>query len=63
MSITETVNIKKTYDTLKRDDQNLNYQDIIREYREDLNKVKIKHYNLSKSNERSRVALEKLQVK
>ncbi|TNV71262.1 hypothetical protein FGO68_gene6019 [Halteria grandinella] len=62
MSITEMVNIKKTYDTLKRDDQLINYQDIIREYRNDLTKVKIKHYNLSKSNERSRLALEKLQV-
>lgn len=36
MSLSETMKVKKTYDSLRREDQHLNYQDIISDFREDL---------------------------
>lgn len=45
-NFSEILLAKKEYSTLRREDQALNLKEIVQAYREDLNRVKEKHYQL-----------------
>ena len=47
---------------MKKGDQSTNLKEILQAYRDEINRVKKKHFNLQKQNNRSRVKLEKLQL-
>ena len=62
LQFSETILAKKELTNLKKGDQSTNLKEILQAYRDDINRVKKKHFNLQKQNNRSRVKLEKLQL-
>ena len=61
-SLSDSIKVKREYATLRKEDQYANYRDLTQMFKEDMDRVKLKHIKLSNSNDRSRTKLEALQV-
>lgn len=59
----DTVKVKKEYFTLRKEDQTLNLQENINDFKDNLSRINLKHAQLAKQNLKTKLKLEKMKQK